>query len=72
MVLEIHFKEETKVLINNDLLQRKHNQTTQNPCPAAVLYIIRYNTYYIIVENMFEPRLRSHQKSSFKPSEQHI
>lgn len=39
MVLEIHFKEETKVLINNDLLQRKYDQTTQNPCPAAVLYI---------------------------------
>lgn len=33
MVLEIHFKEETKVLINNDLLQRKYNQTTQPPTP---------------------------------------
>ena len=35
MVLEIHFKEETKVLINNDLLQRKHNQTTQ-PSPTPL------------------------------------
>lgn len=35
MVLEIHFKEETKVLINNELLQMKHNQTTQ-PSPTPL------------------------------------
>lgn len=74
MVLEIHFKEGTKVLINKDLLLRKHKQTTQKPNLTTVLYIyiIRYNTYYIIGENILEPRLRSHQKSSSKPPEQHI
>ena len=39
MVLEIHFKEETKVLINKDLLLRKRKQTTQKPNLTTVLYI---------------------------------
>ncbi len=39
MVLEIHFKEKTKVLINNDLLQRKYNQTTQPPPTPLPPYI---------------------------------